>query len=124
MRKLAQLEARLLGLPQSLGHELTGVRVAGMERLQRDLEHDHRVDEALLSTVMQIALDPPTALIRRRDDARARSGQSAATRGIRDCGAHQFGELLEPLLRIGRQSLVHVGHGHDAPHVALDDDRS
>ena len=55
--------------------------------------------------------------------ARFGGGELGAALGIRDRRCHELGELRDALLRVGRQGFAPVRDCHDAPEVALDDDR-
>jgi hypothetical protein len=82
------------------------------------------VHEALLSAVVEIALDPPPGLIGGSNDPGARSGQGAAALGVGDSRCHELRERGEARLDARRQRLPGGRTGdHDAPHLALDDDR-
>src|SRR5689334_23473862 len=81
-------------------------------------------DEPLLRPVVQVALDPTARVVAGRDDARTRRGELCSAVGVADRGAQELGELLETLLGVGGEPLVHVGYGHEAPLLPLDNNRS
>jgi hypothetical protein len=106
------------------GRQFSRVRVGVRERPQCELQHDHRMHETLLCTVVPIALDPPPALVTGRDDPPARRRQSSATLRVGNRHRHQFREIGEPRLRVRRQRLLSRRTGADCtPQAALHDDR-
>jgi hypothetical protein len=80
-------------------------------------------DQALLGAVVQVPLDAPPDLVGGGHDPGPRGHQLGVGLGVGDRGGDQLGELLDALLRVGRQAFAHVRDGHDAPEVALDNDR-
>ena len=88
-------------------------------RAQRQAERD----EPLLDAVVEVALDPPARLVRGGDDPSARRGELGLAFRVRDCGRDELGELLQSLLRVGREFLSSVHRDH-APQASLDDDRA
>ncbi len=63
MRELAHLGRRLLRVPECLLHQQRPVLCSLRQRLLRQLERDHRVDQALLRAVVQIADDPAARIV-------------------------------------------------------------
>src|SRR6476620_2129977 len=58
-------------------------------------------DEALLCSVVQVALDAPHGLVAGSHDTCARGDQLAACLGVRDRRRDQFGEIRQPILGVG-----------------------
>ena len=104
VRELAHLGRRLLRVLERLLHQQRPVLCFLRQRLLRQLERDHRVDQALLRAVMQIADDPPALVVGRRGDARARGGELSARVQVGDRGRHQLREVGEPALHAGREA--------------------
>lgn len=71
MRESAELFCRSLCLGERLGHKLGRRLLVGLERLLCLRHHEDRVDQPLLSTVVQIANDTPALFVGRRHDPRA-----------------------------------------------------
>src|SRR5882724_1422129 len=89
-------------------------------RAHREAERD----QLLLHTVMEVALDLPAGLVRRRDDAATRLREFGTGFRVGDRGGDQIGELSEPLLVARGERLRAVCRDkHDAPHPAVDGDR-
>ena len=81
-------------------------------------------DESLLCSVVQVALDAPSAFVGRGDHAGAGGGELVAAVRIRDRGGEQFCELGQALLRVGgRLVMPSPACGDHAPQRAVDDDR-
>src|SRR5919198_209522 len=80
-------------------------------------------DEPLLRAVVDVSLDAPAGLVRRSNDAPARSPQPGLAPCIRYCGRDEVSEVLEPLLGVARE-LLPVRDDHGTPEVALDEDRA
>jgi hypothetical protein len=116
VRQLTQVVVRPFRVLQRLGHQLADVRIAVLQRAKRELLHDHRVDEALLRAVVQVALDPAPALIGGSDDSCARGGQLGAALGIRDRSGDELCEVRQARLGVWRQRpLEGRAGGHDSP---------
>ena len=96
MRELAQLLVGALRLLERLADERARLPRLTFERLLRQLERDHRVDEALLGSVVQVAHDPPPLLVGGRHDPRARGGELRAGVDVRDRRGDEPGELPHP----------------------------
>jgi hypothetical protein len=100
------------------------VVAAPVERLLRQLERHHRLDEAVLCAAVQIADNPPALLVGRRGDACARGGELSRAFRVRDRRADELRERSEARLRARRQRPFGRRSRHDAPEMAFDDDRA
>lgn len=88
-------------------------------------EGEERVDEPLLGSVVEVALQPAAGLVGGRHDARARGGEVRLVFGACDRGGGELCELHEALLgadgqwgsggarRQGAPDASFNGHGHD-----------
>jgi hypothetical protein len=70
--QLAQLGVGTLAVHERLVDQRRSRRVCAHERAARELERDHRVHEALLRAVVQVAHDPSALCVRGRQDTRPR----------------------------------------------------
>ena len=89
MHQLTQLLARALRVVQRLADQRLRGRIALALRPARELERDDRMDQALLSPVVEIPDHAPALLVGRGDDAPARLGLASAQRRL---GAHLLGQ--------------------------------
>src|SRR6266851_5485238 len=101
---------------------------ASISPVARDirLRGAHRQSERnqpLLRAVVEVSLDLPASLVRRRDDPPARGGQLRPAIRIRDRGGDQVRELRHALLRAGRELLAVCPGGNRPPERPLDHNR-
>ena len=81
-------------------------------------------DQALLYAIVEIALETPPRVVRRRHDARPRGGHLGARLGVRDRRRDQLGECRDP--RLGarwKRILLPRRCDHHSPQAPLDHDR-
>ena len=93
VRELAQFGRRLFRVGERLLHQRRPVFCSRRQRPLRELERDHRVDEALLRAVVQIADDPPALVVGGSGDARARRSELGLALRVRNGRRDQIGEL-------------------------------
>jgi hypothetical protein len=72
--------------------------------LERELQRDHGVHEALLRAVVQIAHHPSAFLGGGGDDPSARCRELGAAVGVGDRGRDELGEVRDALLGVRRDS--------------------
>jgi hypothetical protein len=91
VRELAHLGDRLLRVLERLPHQQRRVLYSLRQRLLRELERDHRVHQALLRAVVQIADDPPAASrassSRYRTSSLDRADSSSRVSTVLECAA-------------------------------------
>ena len=102
MGELAQLDGRALGVVERLGDELGTPLVVALERLARQLQRDHRVDEALLRSVVQVAHHAPALRRRPRPRSAPATPPAPPAPDVRDRCRDQLGELGDPRLGVRR----------------------
>ena len=98
-RDLAQLLEGVPELVARVGQHLEDVaRPAVLEPCLREPERDGDRDEALLSSVVEIALEPPSLLVARGDEARPGGCELSTRLLVRERERHQARERAESLL--------------------------
>ena len=98
-----------------------------LPRRQRQLGHpglQGERNQALLRPVVQIPLQTPAGVVGSRHDPRPGCGEIRPGLRVRDGHGHQFGEVGQARLGVGRKWLCakRTHHGH-APFPTVDDDR-
>ena len=102
-REVAQLLERLRQLVRRLGEERVHVLARRVEELaHREAQRQRDRDEALLGSVVEVALQAPARLVGRADDADARLAQVGLRALVRDRLRREVGEAPQP--RLGARS--------------------
>jgi hypothetical protein len=91
--------------------------------LVRELEDEDRVDEPLLSAVVDVALQATARFVGGRQHASARRRERRPALGVRDRDGDEIGELRQAFFGAGRQDVGGRRGRQDAPDPSGDDDR-